>query len=96
MEFWNEEFIPSIEKMNDEVNEEQAKELISALKAAQEKIPEMDIEKGVEILQKRITYINTKLKAIENSKFWNVIVNDIQYYREKERAKILKEKGIRA
>jgi hypothetical protein len=66
------------------------------LKGAKEKIPEINIDTTIDLINKRITFINTKLKAVENSKFWNVVLNDLQYYREKEKLRILKEKGLQA
>lgn len=94
MEFWNQEFLPSINKLIDNTSEAEAKELISAIKAAKEKIPGIEADQHIETLEKRIVYCNTKLKALENSKFWNVVLNDMNYYREKEKLRIMKEKGL--
>lgn len=77
-------------------DENQCKALLEALTDAKAKIPEIDIEETVDLINKRIAYINTKLKALENSKFWNIVLNDLQYYREKEKLRILKEKGLQA
>jgi replicative superfamily II helicase len=77
-------------------SEAEAKTLIEAIKAAKSKIPAIEAESHIEALEQRVVYCNTKLKAIENAKFWNIVSNDMQYYREKEKLRISKEKGLSA
>jgi len=35
------------------------------------------------MLEKHLSFCKIQMKAAENSKLFNVILNDIQYYREK-------------
>ena len=77
--------------MKEKITEDIANELIQSLALLKEKIPEAQTEKSELFLKGHIIYINTKLKAIENAKFWNMIKNDIEYYKQKEKLRL--EKG---
>lgn len=41
-------------------------------------------------LKARVAYVNTKYKLIEESKFHNIVKNDIAYYLEKEKVRLAK------
>ncbi len=88
--------MPSFSKIIPDTTEEECKTLIQSLKNLKEKVPEVLADKTINDLEERIVYINTKQKTIENSKFWNIVKNDIEYFREKERLRIMKGRGIAA
>ena len=70
------------------MNEVQCEALIDALKYLKESYQSFQIDEYVELLKKRIIYCKTTLKAIENAKFFNVVLNDLEFYKQKEKAKL--------
>jgi len=42
------------------------------------------IDDYLAMLQERLIFCKTKVKAIENNQMFNMILNDLQYYKEKE------------
>lgn len=93
LDFWNKDFIPSISRLLERMSAENAEKIIESLRKAKKIIPKLNIDAAVESLKARIVFANTTLKQVENNKFWNIVKNDIEYYREKERLRLEKEHG---
>jgi len=92
LDFWNKDFLPTIEKILDKLSATQAEAIIESLRYAQEHIPELRARQYIDLLNQRIVFCKTTLVKIENSKFWNVVKNDIEYFREKEKLRMEKER----
>lgn len=92
LEFWNKDFLPTIEKIADKLTANQAEAIIESLQFAEQHIPELRAQEYIDLLNQRVVFCKTTLVKIENSKFWNVVKNDIEYFREKERMRLEKEK----
>jgi len=70
-----------------------AQNILDCVREAKEKIPRLDVGYVENMLNERIVFANTTLKRLENAKFWNVVKNDLEYYRQKERLRLQKEKA---
>merc|ERR1712216_438422 len=89
-EWWNAHFLPGIDMfMHNVVDEENCRDLIAALKTVDS--AEIETESYIQKLEARIGYINTKYRLIEDSKFHNMIMNDLNLYREKEILRLQKQ-----
>lgn len=77
--------------MEDKYTEESATELLSALKELKSKFPNIKCDDYIEFLKNKIVYCQTKLKNIENAKFYNIVLNDLEYYRQKQLLKMNKK-----
>lgn len=75
---------------------ENAEKIMESLRKAKKTIPKLNLDTIIETLKARIVFVNTTLKQVENNKFWNIVKNDIEYYREKERLRMEKEGGAKA
>ena len=88
-EWWNEHFLPGIDKfMHNVIDEGVCEDLIFAIEQINSK--EIDTDGYIKKLKARTIYINTKYKSIEESKFVNIIKNDLAYYKEKEKLRLKK------
>jgi len=90
-EWWNEHFLTGIDKfMHLIVEEDVCQDLITSLEMVQSY--EIDTKGYLGKLKARVAYINTKYRLIEDSKFHNIVRNDIAYYAEKEKVRLAKLK----
>lgn len=70
--------------MEIDFNEESCVSLIEGLEELQKQTKgKLELKELVEFAQKRLIFCRTKLKMIENSNFFNLIMNDISYYKQK-------------
>ncbi|KRX10467.1 hypothetical protein PPERSA_08769 [Pseudocohnilembus persalinus] len=81
-EFWEDSFLPAIRKIKFQ-DEEQISELLSSLQNLEMSLG-IKVEQHVKYLEEQLEYIQTQGKALENAKFYNIVMNDIAYYQQKQ------------
>jgi hypothetical protein len=64
--------------------------MMTVLQELEVKYPEIKIASTLKFLNNHLTFCTTKLKAIENAKFYNVVLNDFAYYKIKEAQRLQK------
>lgn len=82
--------------MLDGLKEEDANALIETLNKAAEKIPEIEIDALVQTLKHHTSYTLKMLKAVEENRLWNIVLSDLEYYKEKEKIRLQRESGGQA
>ena len=80
--------MPGINKMFDNMNEQEANELIECLNNAQDKVPDIMIDSYVDALKHHVSYTLKMLKTVEENRLWNIVLSDLEYYKEKEKIKM--------
>lgn len=82
--------------MLDGLKEDDANALIETLNKAAEKIPELEIDALVQTLKHHTSYTLKMLKAVEENRLWNIVLSDLEYYKEKEKIRLQRESGGQA
>ena len=76
----------------DELNEMTIPPLAESLKQLNElagdKIP---VEPYLKFFEERTTFLKTKIRATENNKLFNIILNDLKYFKEKEMDRVARK-----
>ena len=65
--------------------------LIELKKLSNDKVK---IDDYLKLLDERLIFCKTKEKAIRNNQFFNMIINDLQYYKEKELEKMQRKPAV--
>ncbi|KAL4433386.1 hypothetical protein ABPG74_017490 [Tetrahymena malaccensis] len=90
-EFFEGAILANIPKVKSQLNEQNTKVLIDAIQALEPKYPDLKLNSTLKFLNTHLTFCQTKLKAIENSKFYKIVLNDFEYYKIKESQRLEKE-----
>ncbi|EGR34585.1 hypothetical protein IMG5_006460 [Ichthyophthirius multifiliis] len=80
--FFEDAIFANIPKIMNQLNENNTKMLIDAINGLQSKYPDLKDGKILKTLNSHLVFCQTKLKTIENAKFYNIVLNDFQKYRE--------------
>lgn len=89
VEWWNESFLPSIDfYVNDELKDDTCKRLIKSLEALGFAQPAIEVNSFIAKLKERSNFLNTGYLRIQNAHFYKMIQSDIEYYKQKELAKL--------
>lgn len=71
--------------MKDSMKEADIPNVIESLKELNGKSEDkIKIDDYVRELEERLVFLKTKARAIENNQLFNIILNDLKYYKEKE------------
>jgi len=77
--------LPPILTMDEVLDEETMPPLAEALKQLHQLTGDkINIDVYLKNFQERTTFLKTKRRAIQNNQLFNIILNDLKYYKEKE------------
>jgi len=94
VEWWNESFLPSIDFYLPSLEDATvAERLIESLENLNGRQPAIEVENYVQKLSEKIDYLRNILPLHAKANFFTMVKNDLKYYKEKETAKMLQERG---
>jgi hypothetical protein len=89
VEWWNESFLPSIDfYVNDELNDEVCHRMIQSLERLGVAQPAVEVSSYIAKLNERSNFLNTGYLRLQNAHFYKMVLADIEYYKQKEIAKL--------